>query len=313
MGLEIVILTRGPALYSTTRLTAACQQRGHRISYMDPLRCQLRINHREQGILYSGQRISQRVDALISRIGASITAHGVAVVRQWQSRGVMPINDADGIARSRDKLHATQVLACAGIDVPYTVYAYERAELHRAIHHVGGPPVIVKLLEGTHGIGVMLAESTLSADSILDAFGGLEQRLIVQEYIEEASGRDLRAIVVGDKVVASMRRISTGSDFRSNLHRGGTAVPVDLDPETAAIAVNACRQLGLQIAGVDMLESHRGPLVIEVNSSPGLEGIERTTHIDVAGHIVDHLERLTEGTVPLIPESMVVPLHPGTT
>lgn len=306
-GREVVILTRGPALYSTTRLTAACQQRGLRISYMDPLRCQLRVNHRSPTILYAGQRISQRVDALIPRIGASITHHGVAVVRQWQLLGVTPLNDAEGIARSRDKLHALQILAAAGIDVPYTAYAHDRNELNRAIHHVGGPPVILKLLEGTHGVGVMLCDSMVSAESVLDAMGGLEQRVLVQEYIEESAGRDLRAIVVGDRVVAAMRRISSGGDFRSNLHQGGTAVPVTLEDDTAELAVRAARTLGLQVAGVDLLESHRGPLVLEVNSSPGLEGIERTTRVDVAGHIVELLEQLISGEVALVPDEASMP------
>ena len=291
--LEIVIITQGPELYSTTRLASAARARGHGGSHLNPTRCTIRMGSEDRGVLYNGQRIVQPMDCLIPRIGASITQHGLRVLRQFEAEGVLLLNSTQGIAGSRDKLRAMQAFDAAGLDIPKTAYARGAEDLRRALGDVGGPPVILKLLEGTQGIGVMRCDTLASAESVVDVLSRLQQPIIVQEYVREARGQDLRIIVVGDRAVAAMRRKS-GGDFRSNIHRGGTGTAVTLDAETERIAIEATRCLGLRVAGVDLLESDRGPLLLEVNSSPGLEGIEGATNIDVANEIISEVERICD-------------------
>ena len=247
----------------------------------------------ERGVLYNGQRIVQPMDCLIPRIGASITQHGLRVLRQFEAEGVLLLNSTQGIAGSRDKLRAMQAFDAAGLDIPRTSYARGAGDLRRALGDVGGPPVILKLLEGTQGIGVMRCDTVASAESVVDVLSRLQQPIIVQEYVREARGQDLRIIVVGDRAVGGMHRKS-GGDFRSNIHRGGTVPAVTLDADTERIAIEATRCLGLRVAGVDVLESDRGPLLLEVNSSPGLEGIEGATNIDVANEIISEVERISD-------------------
>ncbi|MBT4058867.1 MAG: RimK family alpha-L-glutamate ligase [Euryarchaeota archaeon] len=292
--MEIVIMTRGPELYSTTRLAAAARRAGHGVSYLNPTRCTIDLSPEGATVLYNGEKIVQPMDCIVPRIGASITRHGLTILRQFQAAGVTVLNHSNGIAASRDKLRALQRFAASELPIPRTAYARGAADLHPCVEIVGGPPVVLKLLEGTQGVGVMRCDTIASAESVIDVLARLHQPIIVQEYIAESEGTDIRAIVVGGKVVAAMRRTGKADDFRSNIHRGGTGDSVDLEPDIERICIDACKSLGIQFGGVDLLESKRGPLLMEVNSSPGLEGIERATGIDVANEVIMEIERICE-------------------
>jgi ribosomal protein S6--L-glutamate ligase len=271
--MKLTILSRNPGLYSTSRLAEACRSRHALVSVLDPLHCVVKLSRKRPEVHHNGERITG-LDGVVPRIGASITFYGLAVLRQFEMMGVFPANDSLAIAKSRDKLRALQLLSRHDIGIPPTAFARRREDVRSAIRKVGGTPVILKLLEGTQGTGVILAESVKSAESVLDAMHSLGQNILIQAFIAESQGTDYRAIVVG-------------GEFRSNLHRGGKARGVDLEPQFAETAVHAAQVLGLNIAGVDMIAAREGPMVIEVNSSPGLEGIETATGIDVAGAMID--------------------------
>ena len=290
--LEIVIMTQGPELYSTTRLAAAARRAGHGVSHLNPTRCTIDLSAAGATVLYNGERIVQPIDVIVPRIGASITRHGLTILRQFQAAGIQVLNNSSGIGASRDKLWALQRFASEELPIPRTAYARGADDLHECIGTVGGPPVVLKLLQGTQGIGVMRCDTVASAESVIDVLARLHQPIIVQEYVEEANGSDIRAIVVGEEVVAAMRRKGKDDDFRSNIHRGGTAEMIELEDDVKRICIDACKALDLRFAGVDLLESKRGPLIIEVNSSPGLEGIEAATGVDVAGAVIEDLEQL---------------------
>jgi ribosomal protein S6--L-glutamate ligase len=282
---KIAILSRKATLYSTARLVEGCRQHGAEASVLDPLECVVRLSKKRPEVFHDGERVSG-VDGIVPRIGASITFYGLAVLRQFEMMGIFPANDSQAISKSRDKLRSLQLLSRHDIAIPPTAFARRREDVRAAIRKVGGTPVILKLLEGTQGTGVILAESVKSAESVLDAMHSLKQNILIQAYIEEAQGIDYRAVVVGERVVAAMSRQATEGEFRSNLHRGGTARAVTLEPQFEATAIHAAQVLGLNIAGVDMIHSREGPMVIEVNSSPGLEGIETASGIDVAGAMI---------------------------
>ena len=292
--LEIVIMTRGPELYSTTRLAAATRRAGHGVSYLNPTRCTIDLPPDGATVLYNGEKIVQPMDCIVPRIGASITRHGLTILRQFQAAGITTLNHSNGIAASRDKLRALQRFASSELPIPRTAYARGAEDLHHCIETVGGTPVVLKLLEGTQGVGVMRCDTVASAESVIDVLARLHQPIIVQEYIAESESSDIRAIVVGNKVVAAMRRTGKSDDFRSNIHRGGTGEKIDLEPDIERICIDACRTLGLKFAGVDLLESNRGPLLMEVNSSPGLEGIERATGVDIANEVIGEIERICD-------------------
>jgi ribosomal protein S6--L-glutamate ligase len=284
--MKLTILSRNAKLYSTARLAEACRARHADVSVLDPLQCVVKLSRKRPEVFHDGVRITG-LDGVVPRIGASITFYGLAVLRQLEMMGVFPANTSEAIARSRDKLSALQLLSRHDIGIPPTAFARRREDLRSAIRRVGGPPVILKLLEGTQGTGVILAESVKSAESVLDAMHSLKQNILIQAFIAESMGTDFRAIVIGQKVVAAMARQAVEGEFRSNLHRGGTARAVTLEPQFTATAVHAAQVLGLNIAGVDMIASREGPMVLEVNSSPGLEGIESATGVDVAGAMID--------------------------
>ena len=284
--MKITVLSRGPGLYSTARLVEACRARHAEASVLDPLHCVVKLSRKRPEVHHNGERISG-LDGVVPRIGASITFYGLAVLRQFEMMGVFPANDSQAIAKSRDKLRALQLLSRHDIGIPPTAFARRREDVRSAIRKVGGTPVILKLLEGSQGTGVILAESVKSAESVLEAMHSLKQNILIQAFVEESRGTDFRAIVVGRKVVAAMTRQAVEGEFRSNLHRGGSARGVTLEPQFAATAVHAAEVLGLNIAGVDMIASREGPMVLEVNSSPGLEGVETATGIDVAGAMID--------------------------
>ena len=288
--MRIAILSRNGALYSTRRLIEAVEARGHEAILLDTLRCTAHLTPEGPEVHYEGQRLAAP-DAVIPRIGASVTFYGLAILRQFEAMGVWTLNSAVSITRSRDKLRAHQFLAKKGIGLPRTAFAHAPSAADDLIRSVGGPPVIVKLLEGTQGVGVVLCETRKAAESVIQAFRGMKAYLLVQEFITEAGGADVRLFVVGDKVVAGMKRQGADGEFRSNLHRGGTAHPIRISPQERRTAIAACRALGLKVAGVDVLQSDRGPLVLEVNSSPGLEGIERATGVDVADAVVEFVEK----------------------
>jgi ribosomal protein S6--L-glutamate ligase len=287
--MRIVILSRKEALYSTRALVAAGQERGHDVRVLDTLQFDIRISRGNPELFYQGEPVGP-VEAVIPRIGASITFYGLAVVRQFEMMGVYCLNESQAIARSRDKLRCLQLLSRHDIGLPPTVYTRQAEHIPACIERVDGPPVVVKLLEGTQGIGVVLAESAVAAHSVIEAFHGLEQNILIQKFIREARGSDIRALVVGRKVVAAMKRQAVAGEFRSNVHRGGTARKVRLSPELRHTALAAARVLGLTVAGVDLISSDEGPMVMEVNSSPGLEGIEKATKINVARAIIEHVE-----------------------
>ncbi len=288
--MKIAVLSRNPKLYSTRRLVEAAEQRGHEVQVVDVLRCYMNITSHRPSIHYKGESL-EGFDAVIPRIGASVTFYGTAVLRQFEMMGVYPLNESVAITRSRDKLRSLQLLSRKGIGLPITGFAHKPDDIQDLLKMVGGAPAVIKLLEGTQGIGVVLAENQKAAESVIEAFMGLKANILVQEFIKEAGGADMRCFVVGDKVVAAMKRQAKEGEFRSNLHRGGTASLVRMTPEERSTAVRAAQTMGLNVAGVDVLRSNHGPVVLEVNSSPGLEGIETATGKDVAGMIVEFTEK----------------------
>ncbi len=295
--MKIVILSRKPSLYSTRRLKEAGEKRGHDVQVIDYLRCYMNITAHNPQVVYRGQPIPD-VDAIIPRIGASQTFYGTAVVRQFEMMGVFSANSSIAISRSRDKLRCLQILSRKGIGLPVTGFAHATKDVTGLIEAVGGPPLVVKLLEGTQGIGVVLADTQKAAESVIEAFRGLDANILVQEFIKEAEGSDLRCFVVGERVVAAMKRIAPRGDFRANLHRGGRMEKVKLSPEERTVALRSAKEIGLRVAGVDLLRSKHGPVVIEVNSSPGLQGIETISEVDVAGKIVEYVERKAKAFKP---------------
>lgn len=288
--MKFLILSQEASLYSTQRLRDAGEKRGHEMHVIDYLRCYMNITSHKPRVIYQGQPLEE-VDAVIPRIGASKTFYGTAVVRQFEMMGVFTANPSLAISRSRDKLRCLQILARRGIGLPVTGFAHSTKDIEGLIDIVGGAPLVIKLLEGTQGIGVVLAETRQAAKSVIEAFRGLDANILVQEFIKEAGGEDIRCFVVGEKVIAAMKRQGAPGEFRSNIHRGGTATAVKLTPEERSTAGRAAKAMGLRIAGVDILRSNHGPVVMEVNSSPGLEGIEKATAIDVAGKIIEFLEK----------------------
>lgn len=287
--MKIVILSRNKDLYSTKRLVEAANERGHDVQVIDHLKCSVVSEHKNPKILYKGKEL-KGVDAVIPRIGSSVTFYGTAVVRQFEMQGVFPVNSSVAIVRSRDKLRSTQIFSRHDIGIPKTVFANHPKDVNNIINEVGGTPCIIKLLEGTQGIGVVLAETKKAAKSVIEAFYGLKANILVQEFIEEAGGADIRAFVVNDKVIGAMKRQGAEGEFRSNLHRGGSSKMIKLSRAEKKMAIEAAKAMGLNVAGVDMIQSSRGPLILEVNSSPGLEGIEKSTGIDIAGEIINFIE-----------------------
>lgn len=287
--MRFVMLARNPGLYSHRRLIAAAEARGHAVDVVDTLRVHMNITA-NRPVLRHGGRTLPLYDAVIPRIGASITHYGLAVLRQFEIQGVYPLNESVAIGRARDKLRALQLLARAGIGMPVTAFAHRPRNAESVVREVGGAPVVIKLVEGTQGRGVILAETEASAKSIIEAFGAANVNILVQEFIREAEGSDIRALVIGGRVAAAMRRTGKPGDFRSNLHRGGAAEAVEITGKERDIAIRAAAAIGLNVCGVDMLRSSRGPKVIEVNATPGLEGIENATGVDVAGEIIAFLE-----------------------
>lgn len=286
--MKIAMLARNANLYSHQRLKEAAEARGHTLDILNTLRCTVHIaSHRPQ-VFYNGGPIAN-YDAVIPRIGASITNYGLAILRQFEMRGIWSLNESVAIGRSRDKLRSLQILAKHGLGLPLTAYANDPKAAEEIIKAVKGPPVVIKLIEGTQGIGVVLAETMSSAKSVIEAFRGANVNILVQEFIKEAGGTDIRALVVGGKVVAAMQRTGAPDEFRSNLHRGGSAQVIKITPEERSTAVRAAKRMGLNVCGVDMLRSNHGPVIMEVNSSPGLEGIESATGKDVAGMIIDFI------------------------
>lgn len=288
--MNLKILSRNPKLYSTQRLAEAAEKRGHKAEIIDPLKCDLIIEKRKPSISYKGKVLTE-TDAVIPRIGASVTYYGTAVVRQFEMMGVFTTTESQALVRSRDKLRSLQVLSRARLGLPKTVFTNYSKAVDELIDHVGGAPLIIKLLEGTQGLGVVLAETRNAAESVIEAFNGLQARVIVQEFIKEAGGADIRVLVVDGHVVGAMKRQGKEGEFRSNLHRGGTASVIELSDEEEIAAIKAAKAMGLGVAGVDMLQSSRGPLILEVNSSPGLEGIEKATGKDIAKSIIRYIER----------------------
>jgi len=288
--MKIAILSRNRKLYSTRRLVEAAEQKGHEVQVIDVLRCYMNITSMRPSIHYRGEVLSG-FDAVIPRIGASVTFYGASVVRQFEMMGVYPLNESVAITRSRDKLRSMQLLARQGIGLPVTGYAHNPDDIEDLIKQVGDAPLVIKLLEGTQGIGVVLAETKKAAESVIQAFMGLKANIMIQEFIQEAGGADMRCFIVDDKVVAAMKRQGPEGEFRSNLHRGGSASLVRLTPEERSTAVRAAKVMGLNVCGVDLLRSNHGPVVMEVNSSPGLEGIEKATEKDIAGMIIDFVTK----------------------
>jgi ribosomal protein S6--L-glutamate ligase len=288
--MNIAILSREPKLYSTQRLKQAGEARGHNVEIIDHMKCVLFIEQKNPMVLYNGRKLDY-FDAVIPRIGASVTFYGAAVVRQFEMMKVFTAVESQALIRSRDKLRSLQILSRAGLGLPKTAFMDYSKDTEGVVEMVGGAPVVIKLLEGTQGLGVVLAENKKAAQSVIDAFHGLKTRIIVQEFIKEAKGADIRAFIVDGEVVGSMRRQAKEGEFRSNLHRGGTATVVKLSRAEKFAAITAAKKMGLGVAGVDMLPSSRGPLILEVNSSPGLEGIEGATKVDIAGKIIQYLEK----------------------
>lgn len=288
--MKIVILSRDPNLYSTQRLVEAGEKKGHEMVILDHSKCDLVIEKKKPGIIYKGSMV-ENVDAVIPRIGASVTFFGTAVVRQFEMMKVFTAIESQALVRSRDKLRSLQILSRAGLGLPKTVFTNYSRNVKDIVKSVGGAPLVIKLLEGTQGLGVVLAENDNAAESVIEAFNGLKARVIVQQYIEEAKGSDIRAFVVDGVVVGAMKRQAKKGEFRSNLHRGGSATVIELSEEEENAALKAARVMGLGIAGVDMLQSNHGPLILEVNSSPGLEGIEAATGKDIANSVIRYVER----------------------
>ena len=288
--MKIAVLSRNRKLYSTRRLVEAAEQRGHEVRVLDVLRCYMNITSHRPSIHYKGEALTG-FDAVIPRIGASVTFYGTAVLRQFEMMEVYPLNESVAITRSRDKLRSLQLLARKGIGLPVTGFAHSPDDIQDLLTMVGGAPSVIKLLEGTQGIGVVLAETQKAAESVIEAFMGLRANILVQEFIKEAGGADIRCFVVGSKVVAAMKRQGKEGEFRSNLHRGGSASLIRIAPDERAAAIRAAQTMGLNVAGVDLLRSNHGPVVMEVNSSPGLEGIETATQKDIAGMIIQFIEQ----------------------
>jgi ribosomal protein S6--L-glutamate ligase len=288
--MKIGILSRNPKLYSTRRLVEAAEARGHEVHVIDVLRCYMNITSMKPEVHYRGENLTE-FDAVIPRIGASVTFYGTAVLRQFEMMNVYPVNESVAISRSRDKLRALQLLSRKGLGLPVTGFAHSPDDIDDLIKMVGGAPLVIKLLEGTQGIGVVLAETKGAAESVIEAFMGMKANILVQEFIKEAGGADIRCFVVGGKVVAAMKRQGKEGEFRSNIHRGGTANLIRITPEERSTAVRAAKTMGLNVCGVDLLRSNHGPVVMEVNSSPGLEGIERATGKDIAGMIISFIEQ----------------------
>ncbi|MFC3283142.1 30S ribosomal protein S6--L-glutamate ligase [Litchfieldella rifensis] len=290
--MHIALLSRNRNLYSTRRLIEAAESRGHSARVVDTLRCYMNIASHRPSIHYKGQEI-EPFDAVIPRIGASVTFYGCAVLRQFEMMGTYVLNDSVGITRSRDKLRSLQLLSRKGLGLPITGFAHSPDDIPDLITMAKGAPLVIKLLEGTQGIGVVLAETNQAAESVIQAFMGMKANIMVQEYIKEAKGADIRCLVIGDKVVASMKRQAADGEFRSNLHRGGSASVIRITPEERSTAIRAAKAMGLRVAGVDLLRSNHGPVIMEVNSSPGLQGIETATGKDIAGLIIEHIEKNT--------------------
>lgn len=288
--MHFAMLARNAKLYTHRRLIETAQARGHSLDVINTLRVHVNITSNNNVLRYGGESLP-RYDAVIPRIGASVTAYGLAVLRQFEMQGVYPLNESVAIGRSRDKLRALQLLARAGIGLPVTAFAHGPRAAMEVVREVGGAPVVIKLVEGAQGLGVILADTEASAKSTIEAFSAANVNILVQEFIREADGTDVRAFVIGGRVVAAMKRVGPAGEFRSNLHRGGSPEAVDISIEEQLTAVRAAAVLGLNVCGVDMLRSSRGPLVLEVNSSPGIEGVERASGIDVAGEIIDFLAR----------------------
>ena len=288
--MKIAMLARNPKLYSHRRLVEAGEARGHEVKILNTLRCTMNITSHRPSILYNGETLSG-FDAVIPRIGASITHYGLAVLRQFEMMGVWPLNESVAVGRSRDKLRSMQIFAKHGLGLPITAFAHDPKQTEEVLKIVGGAPAVIKLLEGTQGIGVVLSETSNSAKSVIEAFRGLNVNILVQEFIKEAGSSDIRIFVVGGKVVAAMMRTGAEGDFRSNLHRGGSAKMIKITPEERSTALRAAKVMGLNVAGVDILRSNHGPVIMEVNSSPGLEGIENATGKDVAGQIIEFIEK----------------------
>lgn len=288
--MKIVMLARNPELYSHKRLVEAAQARGHTLHIVDTLRCYMNIASGRPTVYHNGHELIG-YDAVIPRIGASITFYGMAVLRQFEIMGVYPLNESVAIGRSRDKLRSMQLLARDGVGLPTTTFAHDPKQTEEVLKLAGGAPLVVKLLEGTQGLGVVLADTNRSAKSVIEAFRASKTNILVQEFIKEAAGEDIRAIVIGGKVVATMKRKGSPDDFRSNLHRGGSAELVKLTAKERSTAVKAAKTMGLNVCGVDMLQAKSGPVVMEVNSSPGLEGVEKATGLDIAGQIIEYLEK----------------------
>ena len=291
--MKLVMLARNPNLYSHRRIIEAARQRGHQIDVVNTLHVHMNITSSKPTLMYGGRNLPC-YDAVIPRIGASITPYGLAVLRQFEMQGVFPLNESVAIGRSRDKLRALQLLAREGIGLPVTAFAHDPRRAEDVVKAVGGTPCVIKLLEGTQGRGVILAETAASAKSIIEAFSAANMNILVQEYIKEAGGSDIRALVVGRAVVACMKRSGRNGDFRANLHRGGRGEAATLTEEERKTALRSAEVLGLNVCGVDLLRSHRGPVVIEVNSSPGIEGMEAASRVDVAGAIIDFLEKTAQ-------------------
>lgn len=288
--MKVAVLSRNGDLYSTKRLMEACKKRGHEVILVDHTKCTIVMEKNKPSVLYEGGML-ENVEAIIPRIGASVTFYGAAVVRQFEMMKVFTAVESQALMRSRDKLRSLQILSRAGLGLPKTVFTNYSKDTDSILDAVGGAPVIIKLLEGTQGLGVVLAENKKAASSVIEAFHGLKARVIVQEFIKEAGGADIRAFVVDGEVVGAMKRQGKEGEFRSNLHRGGSSSIIKLSRSEKAAAISAAKQMGLGVAGVDMLQSSRGPLILEVNSSPGLEGIEKSTGIDIAGKIIEFLEK----------------------
>ena len=288
--MKIAMLARNPNLYSHQRLKEAAEERGHRLDIINTLRCYMNIASRRPEVYYNGESL-KGYDAVIPRIGASVTFYGTAVLRQFEMMGVYPLNESVAIGRSRDKLRSMQLLARDGIGLPVTTFAHDPKQTEEVLKLAGEAPLVIKLLEGTQGLGVVLADTNRSAKSVIEAFRATNTNILVQEFIKEAGGTDIRAIVIGGRVVAAMRRQGAEGEFRSNLHRGGSAEVVKLTPEERSTAVRAAKSMGLNVCGVDMLRANHGAVVMEVNSSPGLEGVENATGLDIAGKIIEFIEK----------------------
>ena len=288
--MKIAMMAQNANLYSHKRLKEVAEARGHTLDIIKTLGCYMNIASRRPEIYYNGEMLPI-YDAVIPRIGASVTFYGLAILRQFEMQGVFPLNESVAIGRSRDKLRSMQLMARDGIGLPVTTFAHDPKQTGEVLELAGGAPLVIKLLEGTQGLGVVLADTNRSAKSVIEAFRATNTNILIQEFIKEAGGTDIRALVIGGKVVAAMKRTGAEGEFRSNLHRGGSAELIKLSPEERSTAIRAAKSMGLNVCGVDMLRANHGPVVMEVNSSPGLEGVEKATGIDIAGKIIDFIEK----------------------